>query len=81
MYFGTTLTNQNCIYEEIKSGLNEESLRSYGSAGLVFKSMKIKVHYSLRSYDFACRFAWTCNLFFHIKEGIFAEGAEEELWT
>jgi hypothetical protein len=46
-YLGTTLTNQNSIQEEIKSGLNSgnacsHSVQNLLSASLLLKNLKIK---------------------------------------
>jgi hypothetical protein len=45
-YFGTTLTNQNDIHDEIKSGLNSENAcyHSVFSSRLISKNLKIKIY-------------------------------------
>ena len=48
-YLGTTLTNQNSIQEEIKSGLNSgnacsHSVQNLLSSSLLSKNLKIKIH-------------------------------------
>jgi hypothetical protein len=48
-YLGTTLTDQNCIYEEIKSGLNSgnacyHSVQSLLSSRLLCRNVKIKIY-------------------------------------
>jgi hypothetical protein len=47
-YYGTMVTDQNCIHEEIKSRLNlgnacNHQFRIF-SSGLLFKSVKIKIY-------------------------------------
>jgi len=51
-YLGTTLTNQNSIAEEIKSGLNSgnacyHSLQNILSSRLLSKNLKIKINRTL----------------------------------
>jgi hypothetical protein len=46
-YLGTTLTDQNCIYEEIKSRLNSgnacyHSVQSLLSSSLLYRNVKVK---------------------------------------
>jgi hypothetical protein len=48
IYLGTTLTNQNCIYEEIKSRVKSRNacyhmMQNFLSSGLVYKNVKIKM--------------------------------------
>jgi len=43
-YVGTTLTNQNCIREEIKSGLKSGQVQNILSSSLLFKNLKIKIY-------------------------------------
>jgi len=48
-YFGMTVTNQNCIYKEIKSRLNSgnacyHSVQDLFSSCLLTKNVKIKIH-------------------------------------
>jgi hypothetical protein len=48
-YLGTTLTDQNCIQEEIKSRLNSgnayyHSVQSFLSSGLLSRNVKVKVY-------------------------------------
>jgi hypothetical protein len=47
-YLGTTLTDQNCILEEIKSGLNQgnacyHSVQSLLSSRLLSRNVKVKI--------------------------------------
>jgi hypothetical protein len=51
-YLGTTLTDQNCIYEEIKSILNSgnacyHSVQSILSSGLLSRNVKVKLQKSI----------------------------------
>jgi hypothetical protein len=48
-YFGTTLTDQNCVHEEIKSRLNSgnaccRSFQSRLSFRLLSRNVKVKIH-------------------------------------
>jgi hypothetical protein len=48
-YFGATLTDQKCIQEEIKSGLNSgnarhHSVQSLSSSRLLSRNVKVKVY-------------------------------------
>jgi hypothetical protein len=48
-YFGTTLTEQNCIHEEIKSRLNSgnvcyHSVQSILSSRLLSRNVKVKIY-------------------------------------
>jgi hypothetical protein len=47
IYFGTTITNENCVYEEIKSIIRSRNacyrvMQNHFSSGLVTKTLKIK---------------------------------------
>jgi hypothetical protein len=49
IYFGTTLTDQNCIHEEIKSRLNSgnacyHSVQSLLSSCLLSRNVKVKIY-------------------------------------
>jgi hypothetical protein len=57
IHFGTTVTNQNLIHEEIKSRLNSadachHSVRIFLSSCLVSKIVKIKIHKTVVLYGF-----------------------------
>jgi len=43
-YLGTTLTNQNCIQEEIKSRLKSGQVQNILSSILLSKNLKIKTY-------------------------------------
>jgi hypothetical protein len=48
-YLRTTLTDQNCVHEEIKSRLNSEnacchSVQSLLSSRLLFRNVKVKIY-------------------------------------
>jgi hypothetical protein len=48
-YLGTTLTDQNCMHEEIKSRLNSgnacyHSVQSFLSSHLLSRNVKVKIH-------------------------------------
>ena len=48
-YLGTTLTNQNCIQEEIKSRLKSEQVQNILSSSLLSKNLKIKTYKIMKS--------------------------------
>jgi hypothetical protein len=58
-YFGTTLTNQNSIHEEIKSRLKSGNALSFTAESFVFQ-------FSIQK----CCFRWVWNLVAHIKGGM-----------
>jgi len=43
-YLGTTLTNHNCIQEEIKSRLKSGQVQNILSSSLLSKNLKIKIY-------------------------------------
>jgi len=70
-YLGTTLTNQNSIQEEIKSGLKSgnacyHSLQNFLSSSLLSKNLKIKMY---RTIIIVYCFVWLRNLVAHMEGG------------
>jgi hypothetical protein len=60
-YFGTTVTNQNLIQEEIKRRLNLDNASYHSdqnrlSSRLLSKNVKIRI--LIRNYNFACGSVW-----------------------
>jgi len=65
-YFGTTVTNQNCMHEEIKGRLNSgnacyNSVQNLLSSRLLSQTLKIKIY----NYNFTHCFVLVLNLIFH----------------
>jgi len=59
-YLGTTITDQNSIQEEIKSGLNSANACCYSvknllSSSLLYENLKVKTY---QNYNFACCVVW-----------------------
>jgi hypothetical protein len=69
-YFGTTVTNQNLIQEEIKRRLSSgnacyHSVQSLLSSRLLLKNLKMRIYKT----KFACGFVWVRNLVSDTKGG------------
>jgi hypothetical protein len=87
-YLGATLTDQNCMQEEIKRKLNLVNacfhlLRRLLSSCLLCRNVKVKIHKTiiLPVVLYGCE-----NWFFilteeHRLEGILEESADENIWT
>jgi hypothetical protein len=76
-YLGTTLTDQNCMQEEIKSRLNSRnacyhSVQSLLSSRLLSRNVKVKIQ---KNHNSASCFVWLINLVSHIKGRAQTEGA------
>jgi hypothetical protein len=67
-YLGTTLTNQNSIHEEIKSGLKSGNACAE-SFVFQFTIQKWK-HYDIQNYNLACCFVWVWKLVANIEGGM-----------
>jgi len=48
-YLGTTLTNQNCIREEIRSRLKSGQVQNILSSSLLSKNLRIKTYKIMKS--------------------------------
>jgi len=48
-HLGTTLTNQNCVQEEIKSRLKSGQVQNILSSSLLSKNLKIKAYKIMKS--------------------------------
>jgi hypothetical protein len=85
-YLGITVTNQNWIHEEIRSRFNSgnacyHSVLSLLPSCLLSNNLKIKIY-----NNFICCSVWVWNLVSHTKrgaqiEGVWEQGAEENIWT
>jgi hypothetical protein len=68
-YLGTTLTDQNCMQEVIKSRLNSvnacyHSVQSVLSSRLLSRNVKVK---NMQNHNSTSRFMWVWNLVSHAK--------------
>jgi hypothetical protein len=57
-YLGTTVTNENCMLEEIKSRLNLGNVCYHLVQSLVSSHMLSKNITNVQNYNFACHFIW-----------------------
>jgi len=48
-YLGTTLTNQNCIQEEIKRRLKSGQVQNILTSSLLSKNLKVKIYKIMKS--------------------------------
>jgi hypothetical protein len=76
-YLGTTVTNQNDIYDEINSRLNSGNACYYSvqnllSSRLVSKKLKIKIHKTV-----ILLVVWVRNLVSHFERVTWTEGFRE----
>jgi hypothetical protein len=65
-YWGTTVTNQNLIQEEIKRRLSSGNACYHSVLSLLSPSLLSK---NIKDYNFACGFVWVQNLVSDIKGG------------
>jgi ribosomal protein S2 len=82
-YLGTTLTDQNCIHEEIKSRLNSgnacyHSVQSLLSSRLLSRNVKVKIYKTiiLSVVLYGCE-TWCLTL----REGVWNQGSEKNIWS
>jgi len=78
-YLGMTGTNQNCTHEEIKGTLHSKSACCQCAQNLLPSSLLTKSNVD-------CCFVWVWNLVPHTRErtqgeGVWKQGAEENIWT
>jgi hypothetical protein len=78
---GTTLTDQNCIHEEIKSRLNSgsacyHSVQSLLSSRLLSRNVKVKIYKSTIPpvILYGCE-TWS------VTRGVWEQGSEKNIWT
>ena len=69
-YLGTSLMNQNSIYEEIKCRLQSGNacyylVQNLLSSSLLSKNVKVKI---IQNYNFSCCFVWVWNLVSTVSE-------------
>jgi hypothetical protein len=83
-YFGTTLTDQNRLHEEINSRLNSgnaccHSVQSLLSSRLLSRNLKVKIYktITLPVVLYGCK-TWSLIL---REEGVSEQSAEENIWT
>jgi hypothetical protein len=87
-YFGTTLTNQSSIHEEIKSRLKSgnacyHSVQNLLSSSLLSRNVKIKIYRTiiLPVVLYGCE-SWSLTLREECRLSVFWEqGAEEYIWA
>jgi hypothetical protein len=86
-YFGTTLTDQNCMHEEIKSRLNSgsacyRSVKILLPSRLLSRNLKIKLYKTiiLQVVLYGCE-TWSLTLREEHRLRVFENGAEENMWT
>jgi hypothetical protein len=86
-YLGITLTDQNCMHEEIKSRLNlcyacYYLVQSLLSSHLLPRSVKVKIYKTiiLPVVFYGCE-TWTLTLREQHRPSMFENGAEENIWT
>jgi hypothetical protein len=77
-YFGTTVTDQNLVQEEIKRRLNSgnacyHSVQKLLSSRLLSKNINIRIHKLQFCLWFYIGKTWT--------EGVREQGAKENIWT
>jgi hypothetical protein len=68
-YLGTTLTNQNGIYDEIKSRLNSGNGCYYSVQNLLSSHLMSKQRLKYTNCNFASCTVWVRNLFCHFEGG------------
>jgi hypothetical protein len=83
-----TQTNQNCIYEEIISGLNSgnaccHSVQNLMSSHLLYKNIKIKIYkiIILPVVLYGCETRSITLREEHNVETLWEQVAEEDIWT
>jgi len=86
-YFGTKLTNQNSIQEEIKSRLKlwnacYYSVQNLLSSRLLSKNLKIKIYKTiiLPVVLYGCE-TWSLTLTEERRPRVFENGVEESIWA
>jgi hypothetical protein len=77
--------NQDCIHEEIYSGLNSRNACYHSEQSYVFPSPLQKLKdLNIKNYNFT--YLYGCETWSHTKrrvqiEGVSEQGAEEKIWT
>jgi hypothetical protein len=86
-YFGTTVTNQNLIQEEIKRRFNSanacyHSVQNLLSSCLLSRNLKIRIYKTiiLPVVLYGCE-TWSLTLKEEHRLRVFENGAEEDIWT
>jgi hypothetical protein len=86
-YLGMTLTNQNDIHDELKSGLNSGNACYYSvhnllSSHLISRNLKIKIYETviLPVMLYGCK-TWSLTLGEEHRLRVFEKSIEEDIWT
>jgi hypothetical protein len=86
-YLGTTLTDQNCIHEALKSRLNSgnacyPSIQSLLSSRLLSSNLNVKIYKTtILPFDLYGRETWSVTLRKEHRLRVFENTFKENIWT